>query len=297
MTTGAARATFRFDAMGTRWEIETDEPLDAGVRERILARIDRFDAAYSRFRPDSIVARVAAAPRGGRFEFPDDACALFDLYDELVDATDGAVDPLVGRDLEVLGYDAYSLSPDPDRFARTSAMLRWSRDVRREGCTLITRRPLVIDIGAAGKGYLVDIVSAILQRAGIARFVVDAGGDLRRAGPGHLRAGLEHPSDPRLAIGVANLRDGALCASAVTRRAWGDGLHHVLDARTGLPTREIIATWVIAADAALADGLATALFFASGVRLAASFRFAYARMLADGRAEMSPNFDGELFGD
>ena len=40
---------------------------------------------------------------------------MFDLYDRLVAATNGAVDPLVGRQLELLGYDpAYSLTPAPD---------------------------------------------------------------------------------------------------------------------------------------------------------------------------------------
>ena len=57
------------------------------------------------------------------------------------------------------------------------------------------------------------------------------------------------------------LRDGALAASAVNRRAWGDGLHHVIDALTGLPTASVVATWALAPDALHADGLATALFF------------------------------------
>jgi ApbE family len=83
-------------------------------------------------------------------------------------------------------------------------------------------------------------------------------------------------------IGVANLQNRALCASAVNRRAWGNGLHHVLDARTGAPTTEVVATWVVASDAALADGLATALFFTGAHRLAETHRFAYVRMLADG---------------
>mgnify|MGYP003292113255 FL=1 len=42
-------------------------------------------------------------------------------------------------------------------------------------------------------------------------------------------------------------------------------------------------------------GLATALFFTGAHRLAETHRFAYVRMLADGRAERSPDFDGELF--
>jgi thiamine biosynthesis lipoprotein len=110
----AGPSTFTFDAIGTRWCIDTDEPLRGEVRDRILARIRRFDRTYSRFRPDSHVAQVAAAPAGGRFEFPEDSVALFDLYDDLVAATDGAVDPLVGRQLELLGYDpTYSLTPAP----------------------------------------------------------------------------------------------------------------------------------------------------------------------------------------
>ena len=86
-----------------------------------------------------------------------------------------------------------------------------------------------------------------------------------------------------------------LCASATNRRAWGPGLHHVLDARTGIPVRDVVATWVLAADAASADGLATALFVTDPDRLLAEFSFQYVRLLADGRLQASAGFDGELF--
>ena len=290
--------TFSFKAIGTQWEIETYEPLVRGQQQRILRRIEEFDITYSRFRPDSLVSRVAAAPEGGCFDFPDDSLALFDLYDRLHRATAGAVDPLVGRDLELLGYDrTYSLTPAPnlvrEEYARGRAS--WSKDIIRDGTSLVTRRPLAIDVGAAGKGYLVDIVSDILREAGFNQFVVDGSGDLRHSGESSIRVGLEHPFDPQLAIGVANLQDCALCASAITRRAWGDGLHHVLDARTGVPVRNVVATWVVADETAIADGLATALFFTRADHLAEVFRFSYVRMFADGRAEISENFDGKLF--
>ncbi|MEG3847026.1 FAD:protein FMN transferase [Microcoleus sp. herbarium19] len=290
--------TFSFKAIGTQWEIETYEPLVRGQQQRILRRIEEFDTTYSRFRPDSLVSRVAAAPEGGCFDFPDDSLALFDLYDRLHMATAGAVDPLVGRDLELLGYDrTYSLTPAPhlvrEEYARGRAS--WSKDIIRDGTSLVTRCPLVIDVGAAGKGYLVDIVSEILREAGFNQFVVDGSGDLRHSGDSSIRVGLEHPFDPLLAIGVANLQDCALCASAIARRAWGDGLHHVLDARTGVPVRNVVATWVVADEAAIADGLATALFFTRADQLAEVFRFSYVRMFADGRADISQNFDGKLF--
>ncbi|KAB2703282.1 FAD:protein FMN transferase [Brucella lupini] len=290
------RQTFAFDAIGTHWEIDTPEPLAAPLRARILERIERFDATYSRFRDDSLVARIATAEEGGCFDLPDDACGLFDLYDRLHAVTGGAVDPLAGHDLELLGYDArYSFQHDPLAIARYSHERRnWPDDVTRDGSRITTRRRALIDVGAAGKGYLVDIVAEILRADGIDAFVVDAGGDLVHRGPEPLAVGLEHPVDPALAIGIARLDGGALCASAVNRRAWGP-FHHVVDGRTGVPVRDVIATWVVADDALTADGLATALFFVPAERLAGSFHFSFVRMFANGRAEISPDFDGELF--
>ena len=295
MTDGAA--SFAFDAIGTRWEIETDGPLSDDLRAWIRERIDRFDATWSRFRPDSLITRIAGARHGGRFRLPDDTSALLDLYDRLHDLTDGALDPLIGRDLELLGYDAtYSLTPASRavRHREHQQHARWP-DIQRDRTTIITDRPVLLDVGAAGKGALVDLVAQTLSDAGVRRFVVDAGGDLRHHGDEPLRVGLEHPLDPTRVVGVVELRGNALCASAVNRRAWGDGLHHILDARTGTPVRDVLATWVIADTAMLADGIATALFLTDPPRLHETYRFAFVRMSATG-IEASPGFDGELFG-
>lgn len=287
---------FAFDAIGTSWEIDTSQPLAASLRLKIHKRIESFDTAYSRFRSDSLVTQIASATDGGSFQFPDDAPVLFELYDRLHAATSGAVDPLVGRDLELLGYDPhYSLTHDPVAIARHSRERpNWTANIQRQGSTIVTRQPLVIDVGAAGKGYLVDIVAEMLRNERMDAFVVDGSGDLIHAGPEPLAIGLEHPSDPNLAIGVVRLKGRALCASSSNRRAWGP-FHHVVDGRTGVPVRDVVATWVIADGALTADGLATALFFTDAEDLAASFNFSFVRMFADGRAEISPNFDGELF--
>jgi hypothetical protein len=71
---------FRFKAIGTQWEIETPEPLGRPLRRRVLERIQQFDTTYSRLRPDSVVARVAAAPDGGRFDFLIGRLALLRWY-------------------------------------------------------------------------------------------------------------------------------------------------------------------------------------------------------------------------
>jgi thiamine biosynthesis lipoprotein len=107
--------------------------------------------------------------------------------------------------------------------------------------------------------------------------------------------GLEHPYDASRAIGVMTVTDGALCASATNRRAWGEGLHHVLDARTGVPVRWIAATWALAPQAMTADAAATALFFDGGPELAAGWGVEWVRMTTDGRLEWSPAGKAELF--
>lgn len=290
-------SSFKFDAIGTSWEISTPAPLGSVTRAQILDLVERFDSIYSRFRHDSVVTRIAKAADGGTFSFPADARPMFDLYDRIHDATDGAVDPLVGRDLELHGYDRdYTLVPDHEGIAATVAHRPvWRRDVQREGNAITTRRPLVVDVGAVGKGRLVDLISDLLAAEGFKDFVVDGSGDILHRGDKALDIGLEHPLDPDMVIGVANLKNASICASASNRRTWGDGLHHVLDGRTGRPTTGVIATWAIAADTATADGLATALFFGPASRLMAAFDFSYLRMFADGRVEVSGNFDGEVF--
>jgi len=291
---GVSSSRFECDAIGTSWEIDTPAPLGEQVREDILDSVKRFDSIYSRFRDDSIVARIANAKNGGIFDFPADAIPMFDLYDQLHAMTEGAVDPLVGRDLELLGYDReYSLTPQTTE-AGTSRPT-WSCDVIRDGSRLTTRRPLVIDLGAVGKGALVDRISELLQADGLEDFIVDGSGDIRHRGCNALEVGLEHPLDSGAVIGLASLSNACICASATNRRTWGDGLHHVIDARNGMPTSDVIATWVIAANTATADGLATALFFDAVSPLMATFDFSFVRMFADGRVEASDNFEGELF--
>ena len=280
---------FRFEGIGTGWAIETGEPLHPDVAAQVTARVELFDRTYSRFRDDSLVTSFAAT--GGTQEFPDDAAPLFDLYDTLFERSDGAVTPLVGRSLETLGYDArYSLRrrgeavPAPD----------WSA-VTRSGTTLVASAPALLDVGAAGKGYLVDLVGDVLEANGVADYVIDASGDILTRGPAPLRVGLEHPFDPTLAIGVVEVTDVSICASGSNRRVWGEGLHHILDGRTGEPTNDVVATWAIADSALVADGLATALFFTDPDRLAEVFDFRFVRLFASGRADYSIDLPGELF--
>lgn len=281
---------FAFDGIGTRWEISTPQPLEESLRLQVLDRVDLFDTDWSRFRKDSRVTAMARMP--GQYVFPDEAGRLGQLYRTLYRVTDGAMTPLIGASLERLGYDAaYSLHPSgsPLPAAGWDDVLDWA------GTTITTTAPVVLDIGAAGKGLLVDLLAEVLDTAGVQSFVVDGSGDLLARGPEITRVALEHPYNPSQAVGVVPLAGRALCASASNRRAWGDGLHHVLDGTTGQPVRTTVATWALADTAMDADALATALFFVPGALLEHDFDFSWLTVFSDGSAAHSAGFEGTLF--
>ncbi len=290
------RPSVGFQAIGTHWQLDAPEPLGADVLAAVHARIARFDADWSRFRDDSWVSEVARAG-AGTYRLPDDAGPLLDAYDVAERCTAGAVDPLVGRSLEELGYDAsYSLRPrrDADGALLTTPAPPWRTTARRDGSTLTLGAPALIDVGAGGKGYLVDLVAGVLAAHGVTEHVVDAGGDLRAAVPEPLTVALEDPRDPTRAIGVVRLAAGALCGSATNRRAWA-GVHHVVDARTGAPTSDVRATWAIGETALAADLAATALFFAEPDLVASRFGVRYVVLRGDGSVRWSLDLDGEVF--
>ncbi|MGO2658197.1 FAD:protein FMN transferase [Mycetocola reblochoni] len=280
-----------FEAIGTHWTLESDTAFSDDVRTDVLDVCERFDAAWSRFRADSVVSGLGRD--GGEATMPAESSRLAALYRDLERVTQGAMTPLVGVPLSRLGYDAgYRLHPDGPPVAAA----RWDDALHWQGRALRLARGEILDIGAAGKGELVDQVTDVLLSAGHRRFCVDGSGDLRVVGHREqpLRIALAKPGDAGLAVGVAELAYGALCASATDRRRWSEGLHHVLDGRTGTPVTEVQASWVVAESAMIADAMATALFLSPAAPLRELAEFEYVRLFVNGQAETSAGFPGKV---
>lgn len=286
-------ADWSFEAIGTRWWIGIYEPINEIIRIKlqrdVAERIELFDTTYSRFRPDSLV--TAMAERAGEYVLPEDAAPMLAMYRQLYDLTNGTITPLIGQSLSDAGYDAnYSLQP-----GTVTPPPAWDDVLHYAAPVLTLSQPALLDFGALGKGYLVDIVCELLQGHGFTGFCVDAGGDMRAEGLSEpLQIGLEHPSDTSMAVGVAQLQSGALCGSAGNRRAWGD-YHHILNPHTGQSPQHIQAVWATAPTAMVADAMTTALFFVEPAELVKSFNFSYGIVYANNSMTYTPDFPAELF--
>lgn len=282
---------FSFEAIGTHWDIECDIFLEnPHVKAAIVSRIAEFDQLYSRFRDDSLVSEIAS--RTGVYDVPDDIKTLLDFYSSLYTITDGAVSPLVGQTLSDAGYDAaYSL-----RFKRRTVAPPMQTALKIVNNKLHIYKPVLLDFGAAGKGFLVDSICELLQKYGAKRMVINAGGDMRIISS-HSRPvaiALEHPDDAARAVGVAEVQSGGLCGSSIRLRKWDD-YNHIIDPRTAISPNHILSVWVYAQTAMQADGLTTALFFTDPDVLRQSYQFEYAILYQDYSLEYSKDFPGKFF--
>lgn len=286
--------SFEFAAIGTSWKIdildEVSEQEASFLQKTIQDRIEIFDKNYSRFREDSLVSEISR--KAGIYTLPDDTEPLLDLYQKLYQITGGMLTPLIGKLMEETGYDAkYSLIPK-----ELHHPAKWEDVLEYNFPILKVKEPVLLDFGALGKGYAIDIVSDILRAKNIQSFTVDAGQDIFYQNKKNdiLRVGLENPNNFEQVIGVAELHNQSICGSSGSRRKWAN-FHHIMHPFSLEPVRHIVSTWAISPTALEADAFATALFFVPGTFLKTEYTFEYVVLYSDSSIDKSAGFRGELF--
>lgn len=280
-----------FEAIGTHWVIDcfNANKNKKEISELIKKRIEVFDKTYSRFRTDSVIWEISK--KAGNYNFPEDSSKLFDNYKKFYKITNGYLTPIVGNALDEAGYDKdYSLRPGKiNKVPDLDSVYDWSYP------ELLVKKPCIIDFGALGKGYLIDIISDLLKENGVKSFIVDAGGDIKCEGLSEkLRIGMENPKNFEQAIGIIEMNDVSVCASSGSRRKWGS-FHHILNPKTLKPVDNVLATWVISKETIIADGVATALFFQEPKILLKYYDFEYFILYPDFKFKKSKKFPAELF--
>ena len=277
-----------FEAIGTKWNVEIFDAQNDQIVADIKKRIDTFDQHYSRFRPDSLVTQMSKTP--GVYKLPHDAKPMLDMYQDLYTVTDGQVTPLIGQVLADAGYDAeYSFLPKTVTPPPT-----WDECLDYDFPILTIKHPVLLDFGALGKGYLVDIIGELLRDRGYEEFIINAGGDILCHGTRTTQIALENPSNNEEAIGVANINNQALCGSAGNRRKWA-GYNHIINPTTLASPIDTGAVWVTADTAAMADAMTTALYFAPPEQLQKRYTFNYAIIAHDNSLLYSAGFPATFF--
>lgn len=240
----------------------------ADAQAAVRKELEDIDRACSRFRVDSELSDVNA--RAG------ETCHIGTLLADAIEIslraaaiTDGAIDPTVGRCLQIAGYDRdWALVGDNphSRQSRSAVPATGRVEVRnvagwrgvqldRRACRLRVPAGVSLDLGAVAKAWAADRAVAAARRAIGGAVLVSIGGDLAVAGESAaggwlVRVTDEHrgPVDaPGQTIRVAS---GAIATSSTVARRWrheGREMHHIIDPATGSPVRSPWRTVSVAA--------------------------------------------------
>ena len=280
-----------FSATGTLWQIDIYDrklPNKSKIKQDLIDFIESFEKDFSRFRDTSFLTKLAK--KEGTYPIPDTAKKLLDFYDHLHQLTNGHFTPTIAKSLVSAGYDKnYSLTPQK----KIATPDDW-RNVSYNQYSISSKLPTQLDFGAAGKGYLIDLVCKFLTDSGIKSYSVDAGGDIRLVGDKQLVIGLEDPTNSSKVIGTINIQNIGFCGSAGNRRNWGK-YNHLLNPKTLTSPKNILSVWVEAKECLVADGIATSLFFVNPQTLTDHYRFEYLRLFSDFSFDKSDNLSVTLF--
>ena len=257
-----------FEAIGVSNQVTVVDPaaLEPAL-EIARAEVAALDAACSRFRDDSELARLNAC---GSATVSPLLLTAIDAALHAAELTDGLVDPTVGGQLRALGYDrdlALVLRRGAAPLLERRPASGW-RSVRvdRRRSSVQLRAGTELDLGATAKALAADQIAASIQDATGSPVLVSLGGDIAVAGraPGEGWPVLV-TDDSRQAEAegqVVAIRDGGLATSSTMVRRWRagtDDVHHIVDPSTGEPAaqrwRTVSAT---AATCVLANAATTA---------------------------------------
>jgi thiamine biosynthesis lipoprotein len=257
-----------FRAMGSDMAIQVwgDQSLCDSLCSLASPRIEILEQAWSRFRADSELSRVNSLAGKTPIEVSTDLAALINAMVSASNLTHGLFNPTMARVIEALGYRVDF--PELGDFTRAAELpyLTSVNGITLTGQVVELRQGVALDPGAIGKGLAGDIICQEFMQAGATGVLANIGGDVVVTGT---------PGDDFWRIAVANERclgtdstlstiqsstgNFAVATSSTAKRTWGNGLHHVIDPRTGTVSQtDLIQATVVADTGWQAEAYATA---------------------------------------
>lgn len=275
---GPHQVDFQDEAMGTkvRFIAFTNDHADVtAVRTAMSSAFDeikRLASLLSEWSDDSDVGQVNLHPAHWVRVSPE-TFAVITRGLEAGKASRGAFDITFQAMSHVWKFgSAAEANPKPPSAVEVERLRRLVdyRKVERDVEARAVRLPEGYKLGLGGiaKGYIVDRAAAVLKKAAIETFLVQAGGDLYGAGRkpdgSPWVTGIQDPRAPQGEyFATIELTDHAFSTAGDYARAYvvgGRRYHHIIDPRTGYPATASRSVTVWADDATTADAIDDAVF-------------------------------------
>lgn len=237
---------------------------------RCVAEIERLEAVFSLYRPDSALSRLNAA--GELANPPTELVELLSFSLSLARSSNGAFDPAV-QPLFRLYLDHFSAAgapasgPSAQTIAQSLELVDFSAVELDSDRIRLARAGAGITLNGVAQGFVTDRIADLLRANGFENVLIDLGEGRalgHRPDSTPWRAAIADPVEPSRALFdlLLGTDPGTLPAMATsggyaTRFGPDPLIHHLLDPRTGRSANYYASVSVTAPRATLADGLST----------------------------------------
>jgi thiamine biosynthesis lipoprotein len=260
-------------AFGGKVEIQvftTDEAAVRPAMDEALAEVARLESLLAEDRPTSDIGRLNLAAGKEAVTIAPETAKVLRRGLEINRLSGGAfaLTWLALRGLwDLSPTTEVRMLPGPERIAERLPLVDDAKLVV-EGEKLTARLAtagMAVGVSGLAQGYAIHRALATLKKGGVSDALVALGGDIGTLGKHGDRPWLIGIQDPRASgyFTVLPLGDEAIAVTGDYEHfveLEGKRYHHVLDPRTGMPATTCRSVAVVAADAATADALATAVF-------------------------------------
>lgn len=249
------------------------EHANPGQLAEIKSLLDSMDRKLSRTLEGSEIYQVNQA--AGRAAVPVSQ-DTFDVVTKALDyavQTGGLYDPSIGPLVSLwnIGNEGAHV-PAKSELAKAMSLVGYQDVVMNPDKRTIqlTRPGMALDLGGIGKGYAADRIAAYLASQQVDSAIINLGGSSiialgSKPGGRSWNIGLQDPDQTRgTSLGNVQIQNKTIDSSGVYERFFienGVKYHHILDPRTGYPSRSGLKSVTLVSDSATdADALSTAVF-------------------------------------
>ncbi|MEW5847423.1 MAG: FAD:protein FMN transferase [Myxococcota bacterium] len=261
------------------WAPRGREPQAAESLREAMDATARMEAEISNWKPETEVSALNRAAGGELTPVGKHTRTLLERSLYWSELTGGAFD-ITGGPLFELWDAARKVKelPAVDEIGKRKALVGY-RNITLQGDRAGLAAPgMRVGFGAIGKGYAADQASALLTARGFPDHIIDAGGDLVLRGSRGGEPWSVGVRDPRGngMLAVVSATNCGLATSGDYERYFtidGKRYSHIIDLRTGWPSRGVVSATVLAPSGMDADALATSMVVLgvqAGIRLASS---------------------------
>lgn len=241
--------------------------------------LDALDDTLSRTKSDSLIARINDNAYSSAVDVDEATYNMLSSCTQLSDLTGGAFDITLGDISDMWGFGKENtVKPDDAELKKLAGRKNYENIVfnAEEQTVAFSADGFSIDLGAAAKGYAMDMMDTYLRDSGVTSAVVDFGGSVLTIGSNNGNSWniTVTADETNASIGTLTVDEGYIATSNGAKRyVEYDGVkyHHIIDPATAYPADSGIKSCTVYSGSGLiSDALSTA-FFVMGADKAKEF--------------------------